>query len=145
MERLTEKDRLINLISSVYLVPDPYSFVENLSLEEYAVKLIKKAVNYVIVEEGKDAGLISFYVNDTATKTAYIALIGVLTDYQGKGMAQELMDHCIAVCCSKGMEQIKLEVKKDNSRAIRFYEHYDFHYIHEASDKSIYMSRSLVG
>jgi ribosomal protein S18 acetylase RimI-like enzyme len=143
MEKLTDKDRLVKLISSVYLVSDSSSFVESLSLEEYAVKLLNKAANYVIVEEGEDAGLISFYNNDKVTKTGYIALIGVLADYQGRGMAQKLMDHCVSECHSTGMEQIKLEVKKDNRRAIRFYEHYDFQKIEEASDKSIYMCKKL--
>lgn len=143
MQTITDKDRLVKLILDIFVVPDPASFVENLSVADYASKLIEKAVTYVIEDNGNDAGLISFYANDSHTKTAYIALIGVMSDYKGMGLAQKLMDQCIKDCRNTGMEKIKLEVKKENQRAITFYEHYDFYKLQEASAKSIYMKKDL--
>lgn len=143
MDILTDRERLIKLILDIHVVPDPSSFVDTLSVDDYADKLIERAINYVFVEKGKDAGFLSFYANDKETKTGYIALIGVLKEFQGKGIAQNLMDLCIQECRKAGMNQIKLEVKKENKRAIQFYRHYEFIELQDASVKSIYMQKVL--
>lgn len=143
MERVTDPGRLSRIIHCIYEESDFSLFNKPFNVEEYAKKLIDKGINIIFVEDGKDAGLVSFYANDSNTHIGYIAIIGVLADYKGKGLAQTLMDVCLSQCVDAGMEQVKLEVAKDNSRAIAFYEHYDFSYLQDATGYSMVMIKKL--
>lgn len=143
METVRDKDRLCRLILKMYNVPDPASFHESISVEDYSSKLISNAFTHAFSDNGEDVGFISYYANDKKNKTAYIALLAVLPEYQGKKIAQTLMDQCIQKCTDLGMREIKLEVKEDNGRAIRFYKKYDFVISEKASNGSFYMIKNI--
>lgn len=143
METVTDKDQLCRLILKMYVVPDPASFHESVSVKDYSSKLISNAITYAFNDKGEDIGFISFYANDKENMVAYIALLGVLPEYQGKKIAQILMDQCINECIDLGMRELKLEVKEDNVRAIKFYKKYDFKITEKASKDSLYMEKAL--
>ncbi|GEN50382.1 GNAT family N-acetyltransferase [Alkalibacterium pelagium] len=143
MEMVTDHGRLSRLIKSLQEESGFSLFTEPFNVEDYATKLIDKGISMVFVENGEDAGLVSFYANDSITHIAYIALIGVLAVYQGTGIAHQLMDICISLCIETGMKQVKLEVSKGNSRAIRFYENYDFNFMQDAADSSVVMIKKI--
>lgn len=96
------------------------------SLEVYAEKLSRCALCYKCVLEKKAVGILIFYANDLITRTAYISLIGILPEWQGKGLGQNLLDYCIAVSLTQGMKILQLEVDDDNTVAIRFYQKHGF-------------------
>lgn len=52
--------------------------------------------------------------------------IGVLKEAWGCGIGSDLTEHIIAFARDNGFEQIELEVRCDNLRAIRLYEKYGF-------------------
>lgn len=52
--------------------------------------------------------------------------IGVLKEAWGCGIGSDLTEHIIAFARDNGFEQIELEVRRDNLRAIRLYEKYGF-------------------
>lgn len=57
--------------------------------------------------------------------------IGVLRESWGCGIGSALTEHVIAFARENGFEQIELEVRCDNIRAIRLYEKYGFKKIGE--------------
>lgn len=57
--------------------------------------------------------------------------IGVLKEAWGCGIGSALTEHIISFARDNGFEQIELEVRRDNIRAIRLYEKYGFKKIGE--------------
>lgn len=57
---------------------------------------------------------------------AQIITIAVDLDYQGKGYGKILMDDVISECVEKNIEDITLEVRISNQRAIELYEKFGF-------------------
>ena len=76
----------------------------------------------------------------------------VVGAWQGKGIAQDLMDACIAEMKSHGSDVVWLGVWERNPRAISFYKKYDFvevgdHVFSLGRDpqRDVVMARSVVG
>lgn len=98
---------------------------ERVLLSEYAKKLYTKAFNIECWFDGNNIiGLISFYINNTQ---AYITNVSVSPDFQGRGIAKELMSRCINISKEKHLALIILEVNISNVGAITLYEKYGFH------------------
>jgi len=56
--------------------------------------------------------------------------MGVLPDFRGQGIGKRLLESCISKAWSKGITRIELEVRADNTSAIKLYERFGF--THEA-------------
>ena len=117
--------------------PSLYQRLDNYS--KFIDKLYQHADNYAVVEEDILMGMISFYANDPVKKTAYITEIIVDKPYQGRGIGRKLIDICVGVSVRKGMNKIRLEVKKDNTGAIHFYNRLGFRYESDKSEEAVYM------
>lgn len=113
------------------------------SYEEYALKLSKNACVYKAVLNGENVGILVFYANDKQTKTAYVSLIGIKTEFQGMKLGSWLINECEKIAKRNGMKYIKLEVDVDNHSAIEFYFYMNFVYMCEATDTSNYMIRYI--
>lgn len=142
MNAITDSARLTNLLH-ICINENSSLFIDSLNIEDYVEKIKNRAINYIYEENGKDIGLISFYANDLESKTAYISLIFVLNDFKGKGVSIALINKCIETCCLLGMKQIKLEVSKENFRAINFYKYNNFELTNECTANTFYMRKSL--
>lgn len=59
-----------------------------------------------------------------------IQTIGVLPEFEGRGIARAMLDELIAEAVRRGSEEIMLEVSAANPRAQRLYERYGFTHIH---------------
>lgn len=59
-----------------------------------------------------------------------IQTIGVLPDFEGRGIARAMMDELIAESVRRGAGEVMLEVSSTNPRAQRLYERYGFTHIH---------------
>lgn len=126
-------------ISSAY---DPPLITSIKNLPEYALKLSNNAE---VLVAGRESilGLIAFYCNDAVNKTGYITQIAVKSTNQSRGIGKRLMNASYSICKENGMRKIKLEVRKSNIKAIKFYEKEGFKGCEDASDFSIYMEKSL--
>lgn len=118
------------------------------NLEEYAVKLCTYANVYAISKNTNNnsnlpIGFIAYYSNDVENKIAYLTQLVVDIDYQKSGVGAILMEFFISNVKNEGFTQIKLEVNKQNSHAIKFYKNYDFYIEREASFSSWYMKKEL--
>ena len=88
-------------------------------------------------------GYAAMYANDSQTKVAYITLIGVCQDWQNCGIGSSLMEWCVRIAKSRGMESIKLEVTCDNTSAQNFYKKHGFIVVGNGTEDSLYMMRSI--
>jgi ribosomal protein S18 acetylase RimI-like enzyme len=102
------------------------SFVPPLSarveINDYAGKIVSKAMRFEAWSGSTLAGLIAVYCNDREQRIAYITSVSVSRELSGKGIASCLMMQCIEYVKASGMAQISLEVASDNMPAIKLYE-----------------------
>jgi len=121
-----DKKSILELVKSldVYFVP-PLS--ERIDLIEYVNKIDQYA-NIVLAytKKRKLIGIITFYNNDIVSKTAFISILGVMSKYQGQGVASNLVNMCIKECRLAGMNKIIVKTEAENFKAIRFYNTFGF-------------------
>lgn len=92
------------------------------NISEYAEKLNQNAEIYFLVNsDNKDIGMCAIYTNDYENKIIYISSISIKKEYLSKGLGQVLLDHIFTLKDKYNMDYIKLEVKKNNTKAINFY------------------------
>lgn len=136
LERL---DSFIYKMDSNYLLPSD----NDVELKDYSKKLIENAYNFILVEDNNDISILSIYVNDLLTKTAYCSSIGILPTHQGRNIAPILIDFGIQFSKEMGMELIKAEVNKSNSKMITLFTRYDFHISSETEKDSYIIIKEL--
>ncbi len=120
--------------------PPLESYIDD--VDEYIEKILSNAERLESWEDKELAGLVAVYCNDFKTHEAFITMVSVMTKYSGKGIAKELLNRTIEYCKSIDFKKIKLEVRKDNSRAIKIYEKFGFRE-YEQREKTIMMEFSL--
>ena len=111
-------------------------------LGQYARKLSRHSTVLATVD-GDVLGFLAFYANDAQTGGAYLAQLAVRPDARGKSIGRVLLHECVRILRRKKFRTLKLEVKKTNATARRFYEANGFAVCGEASDDSIYMIREI--
>jgi ribosomal protein S18 acetylase RimI-like enzyme len=72
-------------------------------------------------------------------RRTYLHHFGIHADYQGNGLANNLLDASLKLAKSFGM-QIKLEVHKDNAKALGLYTKAGFSYL---GDYNVYIIRDI--
>ena len=116
--------------------------------EEYRESMAEKFSRYayflVLQSNNENSGFCAFYANDSNTKTAYISFIAVADKFRGQHFGKQILEKVISISKETGMEFIKLEVLKTNIIAQNFYIRNGFKILENASDKSIYMIKSIM-
>ncbi len=74
----------------------------------------------------------------TDGRRVYLHHFGIRPDFQGRGLSKPLLEKSLEFARSTGL-QIKLEVHKDNYRAVNLYEKYGFQYL---GDYNVYIIRN---
>lgn len=92
------------------------------NINEYAQKILSKAIRFEAWSDGTLVGLVATYCNDQEKRVAYITSVSVLKKWTGKGIAAYLMSRCMKHVKALRMRQICLEVASDNTPAIRLYD-----------------------
>lgn len=128
-EHLTECSKLF--------VPRLDSYIE---IEKYSEKIFDKANRIEFLCQDKLKGLIAYYVNG---QEAFITNVSVTQDYIGKEIASELMEQCFLRLIKQGIREVLLDVKRDNSRAIKFYKKHNF-FIKEEKNNNFTMKKNLL-
>lgn len=106
-------------------LPDPLS--ERVDVTEYTIKLMKKGSLYLVLgDNGAPVGVMGFYANDQETKTAYLSIASLLPKVRRMGIGSKLMKIFISECKNAGMKKVCLEVNRENSDAVAYYEKMGF-------------------
>lgn len=93
-------------------------------IKPYVDKLIKNAhISLLYLANSNEfVGLYAIYINDINMKVAYLSSFGVRDKFKGLGYAKLLMENMKLVVVKAGLKTIRLEVKTEYIRAVRFYE-----------------------
>jgi ribosomal protein S18 acetylase RimI-like enzyme len=128
VEYLSNKASAVEI--AVHLWTCDTDFVPPLSgrveINDYAQKILSKALRFEAWSSGKLVGLVATYCNDQEKRIAYITSVSVLKEWTGKGIAACLMSRCIKDMKALGIRQVYLEVASDNTPAIRLYKRNGF-------------------
>ena len=113
------------------------------NISQYSEKLAKYGKVWLHYDMGKPVSIIAGYFNDETTRTAYLSMLAVAEEYQGKRLASSLLSEFEDYAIKSGMDYVKLEVRKHNSVAQKLYGKFGYKVIGDASDTSYYMLKRL--
>ncbi|GAA3099246.1 GNAT family N-acetyltransferase [Rhizobium viscosum] len=106
------------------------AFVPRLSsrtdIARYAHKVFSNAQCFEAWAEDILVGLVAAYCDNHETNTAFITNVSVLPNWQGLGVATQLMSRCCQQVFEAGFKKIELQVSQGNKIAISFYEKHGF-------------------
>lgn len=100
--------------------PTPIS--QKVPLEDFAHKLYKRATLSTCEIDGRIAGMVAGYTNDTEGKLAYITMVATHPDYRGRGIGTKVMEAFLQACRDKGMREVNSYVVKTNVASVRLHE-----------------------
>lgn len=112
-------------------------------LTQYAKKLSSYGKVWCHYDMGKPVSVIAGYFNDKISKTAYLSMLSVAKEYQGKKLASSLLAEFEDYAIQNGMDYVKLEVRKHNTAAQGLYRKFGYEVIDKASETSFYMKKKL--
>lgn len=106
------------------------SFVHELnrriSIEDYSEKIHKQTVRFEAWAGEELIGLLAAYCNDRDQYIAYITNVSVTEAWKNMAIARRLMCQFLPYARKLGMRCIRLDVEKDNKRAIALYRQFGF-------------------
>lgn len=106
-------------------------------LKSYSQKIAQKAITFEAWNGNKLVGLIAAYFNDSNNSFGYITNVSVLLEFTGKGIASELLLHCMNHAMKENYCEIQLQVNKYNIRAISLYKKHNFIQMDEMGENVI--------
>jgi aminoglycoside 3-N-acetyltransferase I len=118
---LNEFCDLINIFENVFEMKD-----FTMPAKEHLQLLLKKPDFMVFVAKENDqvVGGLTVYILDSyyrAKPSAYIYDVGILPEYQRKGVGKQLMVYLTQYCKEKGFEDAYVEAEADDKMALSFY------------------------
>lgn len=99
----------------------PIKLSDKTDLTTLSEKIISLGTYFSISDNKNIVGLITGYNNDEENHKAYISVLAVLPEYQGKGYASELLSKFTKDCQKKKINRIELYTHKTNENAIKLY------------------------
>lgn len=112
-------------------------------VDKYAEKLFMNANNFEIINENKTRlGMICFYSNDTKSNIGYITLLVVEKEYSNSGIGSILIKYAEEFAKKENINKMKLEVVKNNEKAIKFYKKHSYT-IAKENEYSYYMEKDI--
>jgi len=116
-----EQERMVSYLESVDDL-FPIRLSTRVDLGRYARKLLEYGIVRAAVDErGRIVGLVAFYANDAQSQTAYLSLVVVSREAQGRGVGHGLMADALAIAARRGMRRMRLEVQRRNAKAQDLY------------------------
>ncbi len=117
-------------------------FIDVGNLNNYIDKIKNKAELIAHIVEGVCVGFIAFYANDEAKENAFITMVMIRSDMRGRKIAGSLLTAVLENLKSRGFKFCNLEVRTNNTNAIKLYENLGFK-IKNINSNSIFMFKEL--
>jgi hypothetical protein len=133
--------RIANNLEEVYQGINYYSKISldfnnrNIDQEEFARKLYKKGVVVIVFKRDEIVGIIGYYVNEFIHSYGFLSIIARSPSESGLG--QPLLEMYHNDCMEKKLLSSRLEVSKNNIKAINFYERNGYSVLEERIDSFI--------
>lgn len=135
-------------IEKVILIFKDVYFLRAITNDEYRSIFINKHIEngHFIAEyhNEKPVGFLSFYSNgeDKSTFVTGFGIIDELGFLKGKTFMR-LFKRGIEISKESGMNNLRLEVEKDNDKAIKLYHHLGFEIVHDGNHNSYIMEMPI--
>ncbi len=130
------KSNLLQIIE--HLAVCDSSFVPALStqveLAKYSHKIIENAIRFEAFSNNRLVGVIACYLNDYKSQIGFITNVSVMSSFNGKGIAKQLLKILMQYAADKNFKTICLEVNKLNLPALSFYRRVGFVLANEKQD-----------
>ena len=123
------------------LFPIPLSHKQN--LESLSDKLLNSGIVIAAYYDDAIAGVVCGYANDTENGQAYISVLCVLPEFQGKSIAIQLVEEFIKESKAANMGKIFLYTHNTNEKAIKLYQKIGFTPVESDRDGDIKMYYKL--
>ncbi len=94
---------------------------DRVDVDAYSAKLIENAARFEAFAGTELVGLVAAYCNDSSRQVAHVSNVSVLRQWQGRGVAHELLQLCVRHASNLGFARMELQVGIDNTDAIRLY------------------------
>ena len=117
-------------------------FIDVGNLNNYIDKIKNKAELIAHIVEGVCVGFIAFYANDETQENAFITMVMIRSDMRGRKIAGSLLTAVLENLKSRGFKFCNLEVRTNNTNAIKLYENLGFK-IKSINSNSIFMFKEL--
>ena len=105
---------------------------DRVDIDGYAQKLADLADVFYVVEDGRDIGNCTVYLNDT--DSGFISSIALKAEYHRKGIGKRLLEEVKKTANDKEISYIRLEVFADNLGAVDFYRKMGFDIVKRKGD-----------
>lgn len=109
--------------------------------DEYLEKLADKAELLTHESLSQCLGFVFFYCNDPAKYSSYITLLMVSQSSRKLGIGAALVRYVLTLTAQRGFKVCRLEVRKENISAIKFYETMGFCQLEDRADKYLMEAR----
>lgn len=133
IEKLSQKKVLELLLECNNSFTPPLSENIPYTIEQYANRLSSNATFVLCSDDGKTIGFIAFYINEESG-FLYIPQIWVSDAYQRRGIGAIMME-TLKKRISSTIKAIRLEVRKNNRKAVPFYIKFGFISINDEGNK----------
>ena len=107
-------------------------------LKRLSEKFFANGTVFTAYESEKIVGFIAYYRNNFEARCAYLSMIACKKKFWGKGIAAALYDKMYLDCKKNYFVKIRLQVAKDNMRAINFYRRRNFKFECSSDEKFDY-------
>lgn len=113
-----------------------------IDIDAFSEKIQKNGWLCVCAEEDEIKGFAVFYANNHQTREAFLSMIAVKQKYRKDGIGSRLLMFVEKKSYQAGMRFLRLEVKKENSGAIIFYEKKGFSTC-GSTEESLFMRKEI--
>jgi GNAT superfamily N-acetyltransferase len=93
---------------------------------DYALKLASFADRFEAWQDERLVGLVAAYLDNIEACSGFISSVSVTDDFEGAGLAAQLMQKCIQLAPGKGCKALQLEVGEGDQRTQSFYLRHGF-------------------
>jgi ribosomal protein S18 acetylase RimI-like enzyme len=90
-------------------------------ITDYSQKLASFAERIEAWQEGRLVGLVAAYLTNQETRRGFVSSVSVTSDFEGAGLASQLIQKCIRIARESGCEKLDLEVGAGDDRTQHFY------------------------
>lgn len=95
---------------------------EEFSVKDYIHKLNAYGDLFLFIDKDEIMGVVALYSNDTINHTAYIPVLFVHPEFNGRGIANALLQKVKETSALNKMKWIRVNTWQKNEGAIRLYE-----------------------
>lgn len=141
--KVTDKEEIEKAVKLLEGMLIPSLTERNIDTILYSKKLSNNGKVWCHYNMGKPISIIAGYLNDMASRIAYLSILIVAPEYRSKKLASSLLTKFEDYAIQNGMDYIKLEVRKNNIAAQKLYKNFSYEIIGEASETSFYMKKQL--